>query len=93
VLNEVLRLLAEGGVHSTAELARQLGVSEELVTAMAESLTRHGYLMRVGMDCVAACDGCALAGACAVPRSPMPVAQLLTLTTKGRQAVEAVPGI
>jgi Mn-dependent DtxR family transcriptional regulator len=66
VLNEVLRLLAEGGVHSTAELARRLEVSEELVTTMVEDLARRGYLTRLTLDCRIACKGCSLAHTCAV---------------------------
>jgi biotin operon repressor len=81
--DRVLRLLAEGGIHSTAELARRLGVTEALITALAENLTRRGYLMPVDTGCgQRSCSGCWAAGSCEPPRSiPM-----LALTPKGRQA-------
>ena len=38
----LLRLLSGGGIRSTSELARTLGISEGLVTMMAEDLTAPG---------------------------------------------------
>lgn len=81
LLTGMLRLLNEGGIHSTAELARRLGVSEALVVAMADDLTRRGYLTSPEMGCTTTCDGCGLARACAIAG-----AGLLTLTAKGRRA-------
>lgn len=80
-LVEMLQVLNEGGLHSTAGLGRRLGVSEELVEAMAEDLARRGYLASPEMGCVTGCDGCGLAGACTVAGAP-----LLALTAKGRRA-------
>ena len=51
MLNDLLRLLGDGGIHSTAELARRLGVNEPLVTAMTGDLTRRGYLAPVDTGC------------------------------------------
>lgn len=81
-----LRLLSAGGMHSTSELARKLGVSDGLVTMMAEDLTRRGYLVAVGgrSDCKAGCAGCGSAAACAVPTAQDRL-PLLTLTPRGRQ--------
>lgn len=79
---ELLHLLADGGLHPPAELARQLGLSEALVTAMIEDLTRRGYLAPVGQTCGIACESCGLKQAC----SSAPT--LLALTPKGRRAVE-----
>lgn len=81
-----LGLLAEGGIHSLAELARRLGVSEELARLMAENLARQGYLAPLGDGCTTACDGCALSDAC-VPSGSQDAKPLqLMLTPKGRQA-------
>ena len=44
VMGRLLRLLGEGGIRSTAELARRLDISEGLVGLMMEDLTRRGYL-------------------------------------------------
>jgi hypothetical protein len=85
-----LQLLSRGGIRSTSELARQLGVSDGLVTLMAEDLTRRGYLVALSggerSECGAGCAGCELTPACAAPgaqdRPP-----LLALTPRGRQLV------
>lgn len=86
----LLRLLSAGGIRSTAELAQKLGVSDGLVTMMAEDLMRRGYLAALsgGDACDAggrtACSGCSLSAACSVPtaRDRLP---LLALTPRGRQ--------
>jgi hypothetical protein len=54
----MLQMLSEGGIHSTAELARRLGISEVLITAMAGDLARHGYLAPIESDCGKSCSGC-----------------------------------
>lgn len=77
---ELLRLLADGGLHSPAELARRLGVSEALISAMAGELMRHGYLASVEQTCGVACASCGLQQAC------RPGPDLWTLTAKGRRA-------
>jgi hypothetical protein len=91
----MLRLLDEGGVHSTAELARGLRVSEGLVAAMTEDLARRGYLARVGADCATACgtspagsDRCALSGVCAGPLPAGAGAVLFALTETGKYAAQ-----
>jgi hypothetical protein len=89
MLNDVLRLLGDGGIHSTAELARRLGVSEELVAAMAGDLARHGYLAALDTGCSTACDGCGVAAACSVSRSDAPTLPLMALTAKGREAIRS----
>ena len=89
----LLRLLSAGGIRSTAELAQKLGVSDGLVTMMAEDLMRRGYLAALsggdgcgtgGAGGRAACSGCSLSAACSVPtaRDRLP---LLALTPRGRQ--------
>jgi hypothetical protein len=83
MLNDLLRLLGDGGIHSTAELARRLGVNEALVTAMTGDLTRRGYLAPVDTGCGTSCDGCGLAKACA-PAPGYAPAPMLMLTAKGR---------
>ena len=65
MLNDLLRLLGDGGIHSTAELARRLGVNEALLATMTGDLTRRGYLAALDMSCATACDGCGIAAACA----------------------------
>jgi hypothetical protein len=90
MLNDLLRLLGDGGIHSTAELARRLGVNEALLTTMTGDLTRRGYLTALDTSCATACDGCGVAAACAAPGEPSAHASLLALTPKGQRAGRAL---
>lgn len=85
----MLRLLREGGIHSTAELARRLGVGKELARLMVEDLARRGYLATLQTDCASACEGCALAGACGTAAAQAGAPALLALSAKGRQAIRS----
>jgi predicted ArsR family transcriptional regulator len=93
MLQRLLDLVSEGGLRSYADLARELGVSEELVGQMIEHLAQRGYLRSVAGDCQAQsesspstqCAGCDLAGACAIGGP----AQVWTLTEKGRRGAES----
>ena len=82
VLRKLLEWVAEGGVHSQAELAQRLGVSEELLAQMLEELARMGYLRPVGAGCQEHCDGCPLTVRCAVGGP----GRIWTLTEKGGRA-------
>ena len=84
LVERMLRLLEEGGIHSTAELARRLGTTEALVTAMAENLTHHGYLAPIETGCETSCTGCWAAERCSGSPATAPT---LALTPRGRQAV------
>jgi len=66
MLQRLLELVAQGGVHSYTDLARQLGVSEELLGQMIEDLVRMGYLRPVDSHCQSQCAGCSLAKTCAI---------------------------
>ena len=66
MLEELLQRIASGGTHNLSELARELGVGEELLRQMIEHLARMGYLRPVAGDCQFQCTGCSLAGTCAV---------------------------
>jgi hypothetical protein len=90
MLNDLLRLLGDGGIHSTAELARRLGVSEALLATMTGDLTRRGYLAALDTSCATACDGCGLSASCAAPGGPPAHASLLSLTAKGQRVVGAL---
>jgi hypothetical protein len=92
VLEQLLRLLIEGGAHTPAQLARQLGVSQGLLEPMLADLGRLGYLRRAPhLTCQAPpgestpCAGCPLGGTCAVGR---PGGQLWALTDKAFRHVE-----
>lgn len=66
MLTKLLRRVAQGGVHSTAALARELGVSEGLLAQMMDDLIRMGYLRPVDGNCGGKCDTCPLAGGCSI---------------------------
>jgi predicted ArsR family transcriptional regulator len=80
MLLEVLKTVAQGGVHSQRELARQLGISESLLVQMLEDLVRMGYLRPMAEGCDARCAACPLAKTCAIG-SPT---RVWALTEKGR---------
>jgi len=61
MLQRLLELVAEGGLRSYADLARELAVSEGLLGQMIEHLARRGYLRPVAGDCESQCTGCSLA--------------------------------
>lgn len=65
-MQRLLELVAQGGVHSYADLARELGVSQGLLGQMIEDLARRGYLRPVAAGCESQCTGCSLAETCAV---------------------------
>ena len=75
MLERLLSTLAEGGIHTPADLADQLDVSERLVEHMLADLSRMGYLRTVANgpcqalpsgDHTGPCGGCPLSNACAV---------------------------
>ena len=66
MLERLLSLLGQGGVHSYADLARQLDVSEELLEQMLQDLVRMGYLRPLADGCEAQCTSCPLEGTCAI---------------------------
>jgi len=78
MLEELLKSVADGGIHSLRDLAGQLGVSPEMVEAMLDDLTRRGYLRVLGNGCDGQCATCPLGG-CAVAGSN----RLWSLTEKG----------
>jgi hypothetical protein len=98
----LLQLVSYGGIRSTRELGKRLGVSETLVTMMAEDLRRRGYLQAVsggtatdsgvcGTSLTArasACGSCGIAASCKLPGTAEQL-PLLTLTEKGKLAAPA----
>ena len=85
----LLGLLSYGGIRSTSELAKRLGVSATLVNMMAEDLTRRGYLQALsGGDCSSGCGGCAVVSQCKLPGADDRL-PLLALTEKGKLAASA----
>jgi len=66
MLERLLSLVGQGGVHSYTDLARQLDVTVELVEQMLQDLARMGYLRPVAGSCESQCTGCSWADTCAV---------------------------
>jgi hypothetical protein len=80
MLEKLLHLVGEGGLHSYAELAKQLAVPRPLLQAMIEDLARLGYLRPVDGGCDQGCAGCP------VPSDNCSSALRWTLTAKGARA-------
>lgn len=66
MLTRLLSLLEEGGTRRVSDLAEELDTTPELIEAMLEDLARMGFVRPVGSHCCAKCEGCPLAGTCAV---------------------------
>jgi hypothetical protein len=82
VLDLLLKAIGEGGAHSQSELARSMGVGEDLLAQMVEDLVRMGYLEPVGGECTSGCKDCPMGDLCAVGGQ----GKVWTLTEKGRRA-------
>ena len=61
MIEQLLRLLAQGGLRSYQDLAAALSVSPPLLEAMLENLARLGYLRAVD-SCAGQCHGCGTSG-------------------------------
>ena len=83
-MEELLRLVADGGIHSCQDLASRLSVSLSFLEAMLEDLTRLGYLRAVrGDGCPGHCAACPI-GNCSIAGAD----RLWTLTAKGAKAAD-----
>ena len=81
MLETLLALVAEGGIHSYDELAKRLSIPLPLLEVMLADLARLGYLRAVDDGCASHCGGCPV-GPCSVVGS----GRLWTLTQKGARA-------
>jgi hypothetical protein len=81
MMERLLELVGEGGVHSYKDLTRELSISQSLLEAMLADLARLGYLRAVNQGCNEKCSACPI-GRCAV----IGRGRLWTLTEKGSAA-------
>ncbi len=81
MIEQLLLMVAEGGLHSYEELAKRLSISVPLLETMLENLARLGYLRPVDSDCGMHCAGCSVS-ACSISGP----GRLWTLTEKGTRA-------
>jgi hypothetical protein len=81
MIEQLLRLLTEGGVQSYEDLAKRLSVSIPLLEMMLEDLSRLGYLSPVDSDCGTHCASCSI-GSCSITGP----GRLWALTDKGARA-------
>lgn len=86
MIEQLLTIVAEGGIHSYDELAQRLSISQPLLEAMLEDLSRLGYLSTVQDGCEGHCTGCSMSGCSVVGRG-----RLWTLTNKGTRAASRLP--
>lgn len=85
MLKELLRRVAAGGPLSLPELARAVGLNEELLKPMIEELARLGYLRPVALGCQRDCARCPLSAG----RPAGWCSQLWALTAEGERAVRS----
>ena len=81
MLEELLKIVAEGGVYSYDDLARRLSISQPLLGVMLQDLARLGYLRAVGTSCTRQCSSCPI-GSCSVAEP----SHLWSLTDKGARS-------
>jgi len=78
MLEKLLQLVAQGGIHSYKDLTNRLSVPMPLLEAMIEDLARMGYLKVVEDNCKGHCSGCSI-GSCSITGP----GRLWSLTEKG----------
>ena len=81
MIEQLLRFVAEGGVHSYEDLAKRLSVPMPLLEMMLDELSRLGYLRPVDSDCGTHCASCSIGG-CSITGP----GRLWALTDKGAKA-------
>jgi hypothetical protein len=81
MIEQLLRFVAEGGVHSYEDLAKRLSISMPLMEMMLEDLSRLGYLRLADSDCGTHCASCSI-GSCSITGP----GRLWALTEKGAKA-------
>ena len=81
MIEQLLRFLTEGGVHSYEDLAKRLSISIPLLEMMLEDLSRLGYLRPANSDCGTHCSSCSIGG-CSITGP----GRLWALTDKGAKA-------
>jgi hypothetical protein len=82
MLEQLLRLIAQGGIHSYQDLAEQLSIPQPLLEVGLEDLARLGYLRSINDNCGDhQCSACPI-GHCSVTGP----GRLWSLTEKGAQA-------
>jgi predicted ArsR family transcriptional regulator len=83
MLQQILRVISQGGVDRQDQLAMRLGVSDELLAEMLAQLAKQGYLTEAELCATGtACESCGLSQACGAPRA----LRIWSLTEKGRRA-------
>lgn len=87
MLEKLLQIVAEGGIHSCEELAGHLSIPQPLLETMVDELARLGYLQEVGDRCGGQCAGCSM-DSC----SRIGSGRLWTLTGKAIRAVQIPRG-
>lgn len=81
MLERLLQLVAEGGLHSYQYLGRRLSIAPPMLDVLVEELVRLGYLRSVANGCSSHCSDCAAGGCTVVGQG-----RVWTLTEKGARA-------
>lgn len=82
MFQELIKIIQAGHLHSTSELAIEMGVSEEIVRQLIEQLEKRDYLQAAGGNCQSyspSCSQCPVNLHCHLP------AKQWTLTAKGKR--------
>jgi hypothetical protein len=58
MLDRLLQLMAEGGVHSYKDLTERLSITQPLLETMLHDLARLGYIRSLNAGCAGQCAAC-----------------------------------
>ncbi len=64
MFDKLVALLKRGGTVTTDQLARELGMSPEVVNGMIDHMTRQGWLRAMSASCESTCNACVFARDC-----------------------------
>jgi len=84
MLERLLELIAGGSIQSLDDIARQMNIPPNLVSAMLGDLERMGYLKKINSTCEKTCSGCPSKGMCGIIGG----GELWSVTEKGMHVAD-----
>jgi DeoR/GlpR family transcriptional regulator of sugar metabolism len=86
MFQELIKIIQAGHLHSTSELAIEMGVSEEIVRQLIEQLEKRDYLQAAGGNCLSQLPSCSQ---CHAIQQCHLSSKKWVLTTKGKRLADS----